>query len=110
MDDLVTVTLDKERHLRLTLRGMITFEQMMGKSLFKGFDLSKFTIAQTAALMYACLIHEDKELTYDAFLDIVDLGNMEKLKNAMAACILQALSTGEKEENEVPLAMKPPNG
>jgi len=101
---MVTVKLDKERHLRLTLRGMLEFEKLTGGNLFKGFDMKKMTLKERTTLLYVCLIHEDKELTYDNFLDIVDLGNLKKLSNAVGECIIESLP--DIKESASPLAKK----
>ena len=101
---MVTVQLDKERHLRLTLRGMIEFEKLTGGSLFKGFDMKTMTLKERTALLWACLIHEDKELQYDDFIDMVDLGNINMLADAVAECITQSLP--DIKESASPLAKK----
>ncbi len=88
---MVTVKLDKERHLRLTLRGMLKFEELTGGNLFKGFDMAKMTFKERTTLLYVCLIHEDKELTFDNFIDIVDLDNIEMLADALVKCINESL-------------------
>ena len=36
---MVSVTLDRERHLKLTLRGMLAYEEQTGISLLDGFNL-----------------------------------------------------------------------
>jgi hypothetical protein len=103
---MITINLDKERHLRLTLKGMLTYEKLTGKNLFKDFDTKQFTMEQTSALIYACLIHED-DLSYEEFLKLVDLSNIAMLSEAVSQCILESLP--ESEESR-PLAGKSPNG
>lgn len=109
MPKLVTIKLDKERHLRLTLKGMLEFEKITGKNLLKGFDLKELTLEDTAALIWACLIHEDKELTYDDVLCMVDLSNLVIATDAVSMCLEQSLpeSGGGKAR---PLAKTPPRG
>lgn len=101
---MVTVQLDKERHLRLTLRGMLEFETRTGGNLFKGFDMKKMTLKERTALLYVCLIHEDKELTFDNFLDIVDLSNINMLADAVGECINESLP--DIKEKTCPLVKK----
>lgn len=103
---MVTVKLDKERNLRLTLRGMLEFEKLTGGNLFKGFDMKKMTLKERTALLWACLIHEDKELKYDDFIDMVDLGNINMLADAVAQCINESLP--DIKERASPLAGKRP--
>lgn len=88
---MITIKLDKERHLRLTLRGMLAFEDLVGVNLFKGFDLKKMTLRQKSILLWACLIDEDRELTFEAFIDMVDLANINALSDAVAECIIQSI-------------------
>jgi len=102
---MVTVKLDKERHLKLTLRGMLEFESLTGVNLFRGFDMKKMSLKQITTLLWACLIHEDKELTFDNFIDIVDLSNINVLSDAVAECIIQ--SVPDIKEKASPLAKKP---
>ena len=105
---MVTIKLDKERHLRLTLRGMLEFEKATGVNIFKGFDMSKITLEQTYRLSWACLIHEDKSLTFDKFMDIIDLKNMNKMAEAVVKCITESLPDKEDNKNTDPLAKTNP--
>lgn len=108
LDKLVTVTLDKERHLRLTLKGMMEFEKITGKNLLKGFTFDDLTISDSATLMWACLIHEDKDLTLDDVLCMVDLSNYVAVMEAIIGCISQSLPDVEAGGN--PLVETPQAG
>jgi len=103
--ELTTIKLDKERHLRLTLKGMLEFEKVTGKNLLKGFDLKKLTLEDTAALIWACLIHEDKALTYDDVLCMIDLSNLVAVTDAVSLCLERSLP--ESKAGERPLAKTP---
>ena len=92
---LVTVDLDKPRHLRMTLGAMIAYEQATGKSLLKGFNLKKMTLREVSVLFWACLLHEDRKLPLDTFLwEIMDVGNLSKMSmmKAVADCINESAS------------------
>ena len=95
---MVTVKLDRERHLRLTLRGMMSYEEVMGKSLLTGFDLKAMSLKEVSGFIWACLIHEDRELTYEAFVDMVDLSNLSGLIDAVSACITESFPEKEKRK------------
>ena len=41
--EIITVTLDKERHVKMTLGGMKKFQEATGKSLLKGFNVDELT-------------------------------------------------------------------
>ncbi len=101
IDKLITVTLDKERHLRLPLEGLLEFEKLTGKNLLKGFNLADFSLADNAALVFACLLHEDKELTYEDVLGLVDINNLTTVMTAVTECINQA--TPEVKPDKSPL-------
>lgn len=109
LDKLVTITLDKERHLRLTLKGMLEFQKLTDMNLLKGFQLKDLTLEDVAALVWASLIHEDKELKYDDVLCMVDLSNITAVTEAITACILQSLPEAKKESVS-PLVEKSPDG
>ena len=104
---MVTITLDKERHLRLTLRGMREFQKQTGLDLLKGFSLSKMSFDDKCALMWACLIHEDKELSFDAFMDIVDISNILPFQEAITKSINESFPD---RDDEPPLVTKPQAG
>jgi len=105
---LVTVKLDKERHLKLALRGMVAFEELTGKNLLNGVDFTQMTMQEVAGLMWACLLHEDKELTFDVFLDIVNLNDIPTLSDAVARCVTESFP--ESKGKKRPLVAKPPSG
>jgi hypothetical protein len=109
LEELVTIKLDKVRHLRLSLKGMLEFEKLTGKTLLKGFKFKDLTLSDMAALIWACLIHEDKELTYDDVLDMIDTSNMEAASEAVVACVIQSFPE-PKEQKAHPLAETPPSG
>jgi len=96
---MVKITLDKERRLKLTMRGMLTFEEKTGKNLFKGFNVQKMTFKEITTLLWVCLIHDDKDLTYDMFVDMVDMSRVRELSERCMECITESL-----EESESPLA------
>jgi len=103
---MVTIKLDKERQLKLTLRGMLLFEEKTGNSLFKGFNVSKMPFKDVVTLLWVCLIHEDKELTYDQFVDMVEMSRIKELTNKCMACITESLP--DIKESAAPLVKKKP--
>lgn len=104
----VTIVLDKERHLRLTLKGLVEFEKLTGKNLLKGFNLDDLTLEDNAALIWACLLHEDKELTFEAVLSMIDLSNFSKVTGAVLECINRSLP--EVKTDNRPLVKKSRRG
>lgn len=103
--ELVKVTLDKERHLRLTLKGMLEFEKLTGKNLMKGIKFKDLTFEDLTVMLWASLIDEDRELKYDDVLDMVDFNNLTVVMDALMECISQSLPKAPKaEEGDRPLA------
>lgn len=87
MKKIVTINLDKERHLKFTLNALIIAEKLTGKKLTEMGKENNFDLEFLRAMLYAGLIHEDKELTLDEVGDFIDFENMnevvEKLNEAM---------------------------
>ena len=104
---MVKIKLDKERHLKMTIRGMLLFEEKTGTTLFKGFNVSKMSFKGVVTLMWVCLIHEDKELTYENFVDMVEMSRIKELTDKCMECISESLVKGDDES---PLAENLPNG
>jgi hypothetical protein len=99
----VMIQLDKERHPRLTLNAMVAFKKETGKSIMGGFKAEDMTEDDLRALTWACLLHEDKNLTLEAVGDMVDIGNMRQVAEAISKALTQALEDGD------PLAQKAPS-
>ena len=77
-EDSVTVVLDKERHLKVTLGGMKEFRKATGIDLLKGAkELTEFTDEQIIAFIWACLLPEDRKLTLE---DVGFMLGADKLK------------------------------
>ena len=105
--ELVTITLDKERHLRLTMKGMVAFERQTGKNLLKGFDFNDMSLEDTAALIWACMVHEDKELTCDDVMSMIDLQDMTTVLEALTVCLSNSLPEAKEA---APLVVKSQTG
>lgn len=108
LDKLVTIQLDKERHLRFNLKAMIAFQHQTGKNILKGLSFKDLDLEEFAAFLWACLIHEDKELSYDDVLNMVDFSNLEAVIDALSVCFNQSLP--ETKEGNRPLARKSQHG
>jgi hypothetical protein len=79
----------------------VAFRKQTGKSIMAGFDPKGLTEDDLLALTWACLRHEDKELTIEAVGDMVDIGNLTSVADAMSKALTQAL------ESDSPLAKTP---
>lgn len=83
INPLVTIQVDKERHLKLTLGAMREYVELTGRDILaQGIDLFKLPPADLQKLFWVCLKHEDKELTEEA------VGELFDAKNILAATLL----------------------
>lgn len=94
---LVPITLDKLRHLKFDLNAMIAYEEAMGESLSQ--LSSTLSAKQLRALLWAGLIHEDKDLSLAQVGAWVTTDNIAEVTNALNNAI--QLSRDDVKEGEV---------
>ena len=104
----VPIELDKKRHLLLDLNAMVAFEEETGKNLFddkvsKAFSTS-FSPKDLRALLWACLLHDDENLTIRQVGSWIHTGNMGDIAGKLATAWSEAMPKGGKDER--PLARK----
>jgi len=105
----VMIMLDRERHAKLTMAGiMFLGEQYDGDAInaFNAFDeinkkieggkselerLSNKAIKVIINFVYACLMHEDRNLTVDAVANMIDLNNMREVFTAITHCMTNSM-------------------
>ena len=63
--------LDKMRNMRYGMKAFSLVEDVIGVPLAK-IDLNNLTQKQLATLIWAGLVHEDKELTVESVMDLID--------------------------------------
>ena len=106
---IVPIKLDKERHLKFGMRAMLAFEEKTGKNVLKGLS-GDMSGTELVTLFWACLLHEDKKLTFDAAVDLFD---EYSTVYDLAEKVTQARNLGmpeEKGEIDRPLAESSPDG
>jgi hypothetical protein len=80
----VTVTLDKERHLRITLGGIKKFREVTGIDLLKGDkNTDDFSEEHAIAFIWACLLPEDRKLTLEDVGYMINPSQIEEITEAM---------------------------
>ena len=81
-----TIVLDKERHMRLTLRGMKAYKKLTGQELtdMKGSLKEAETIIPVC---WALLVWEDAELTIEAATEMLETMPIQKLMKAINECV-----------------------
>lgn len=109
LEQLVTIKLDRKRTLRLTLKGMIAFEKRTGKSLLKNIKFEDFSLEDTAAIIWVCLIHEDDALTFDDVANMLDFNNITPMMDAVTKCLIQSMPPPEAPSSR-PLVKKSRRG
>ncbi len=78
---MVTINLDKERHLYFTLNSLELIEDLTGTSIDKiGETMNMKTLK---ILLYAGLVHEDKGLTIDSVGDMIGIEKIEEVSKAI---------------------------
>lgn len=83
------VEMDKTRNFRFGMRAVDFIEKKFGKPISK-VDFENMTMEETATVILAGLIHEDKELTEEKVMDLIDdKGNLEEVLNAMGKAMQQ---------------------
>jgi hypothetical protein len=100
MFKVTTVNLDKERHLKLTLRGINEFNQITGVDILTA-DIQDFTPREMMALIWACLMWEDKELKPDSIPLIIENIDATELMNLLLECIINSMP--EVKPETIPL-------
>lgn len=96
------IELDKTRNFRYGMKAMSYIEKKLKKPIAK-IDLDSLTMEDTAIVICAGLMHEDKKLTPDKVMDLVDeKGNFLEVIKAMGEAFNEAFGAGEtiEEKNE----------
>lgn len=79
------IEIDKTRNLRYGFKALSLIEKKFGKSLSK-IDFDDLKIDELIKITWAGLVHEDKELTEDKLMTLLDENNvsMQKLAEGIA--------------------------
>lgn len=96
------IELDKTRNFRYGMKAMSYIEKKLKKLIAK-IDLEGLTMEETAIVICAGLTHEDKKLTPDKVMDLIDeKGNFLEVINAMGKAFNDAFGDGQviEEKNE----------
>jgi len=95
---MVTIVLDKERHLLFGLRAMKLIEKTTGKNVLSGEFWSKPTAADFSIMLWACLCHEDKDITIEQVDELVDrYSSVTEISNAIAKAWGNAVPESDKK-------------
>ena len=91
----VEVELDKTRHLRCDLNAMVAYERASSRKMeAMGGNPS---MEDVLILLWACLIHEDKELTIETVGTMVHAGNLAEVSDKLAQTAQASMPAGDSQ-------------
>lgn len=98
---LVPIVLDRPRNLLLSFGGMIALKKKTGKDLFDPKTTEALAkdigMEDMIALTWACLIHEDRDLTLEDVGFLIHIGNIDLIMEALEKVFDLAMPEGGKE-------------
>lgn len=92
------IQLDKARNFRYGMKAISLIEKKFKKPVSQ-IDMDNLTMEDTATIIWAGLQHEDKDLTPDKVMDLIDqYSNINSVLEAMSEAFQGAF--GKNEESE----------
>lgn len=93
------INLDRPRKLRFGMGAMVEFEQITGIKLTSLDDELSFDVL--AKILWVMLKQEEKELTFEQTLNLVDdhVDDLSEVMEAVTRAIQAAFNTGKKSPN-----------
>lgn len=106
----VTITLDRERTMRMDMNAFADFEAVTHKSFMNGsLDLANLTSDDMRALIWACLVQDDESLTQRDVGKMLHMGNLAAATNLIAELFTKAMPEPEEGSGDLPLSVTPPS-
>lgn len=100
---LISITLDKERHLLFDMNSMASFEDVTNRSFFEfAQNMGKMTAKELRAFLWAGLVHEDKALTVEQVGSMISTANMGDIQKSL----LTSVTSNLPEENKKKVIQK----
>lgn len=97
----IKVKLDKERTLRFDMNAQVLFEDATGENTLDGaFWKKTMTAKTTRALIWACLVHEDKTLTLEQVGAFLTPKNSARVSVALNKALVASMPKGGEEDAE----------
>jgi len=103
----VPIVLDKPRVLLMDMNAMVEFEKATGKNMLQQ-TATSITAKDLRALLWACLKHEDKDLTIEQVGSMIHAGNLQEVSEKLGEA--WEVASPDVEEGAAPLAQDPPTG
>lgn len=87
------IQLDKVRNLRYGMKALSKIEDVLNKPISK-IDMNSMTQRELATFIWAGLEHEDKELTPDGVMDLIDdHSDIQSAATVLAKAIQESMGT-----------------
>lgn len=94
------IQLDKARNFKYGMRAISLIEKKFKKPVAK-IDMDNLTMEEAATLIWAGLQHEERKLTPDKVMDLVDdYSDITTVLNAMGEAFQGAFGTKEEDQKE----------
>lgn len=92
----IEIKLDKTRNLRYGMRAIDRVEKKLKTKISK-IDMNDLSMEELATFMWAGLVHEDRELTPEKVMDLVDEHSTVSVATSkLVEAMNMAFSNGEK--------------
>lgn len=92
------ITLDKVRNFRYGMKALSLIEKKLKKPISK-IDITNLMIEDMATIIWAGLVHEDKNLTPEKVMDLIDeYSNISTVIEAMSIAFQSAFGEPDKTE------------
>lgn len=97
---MATIKLDRERELKLGMRALYNVEKKMGKKISK-IDMEDIGIEEMAVLLWAGLQSDDKSLTVEKVLDLVDqYATLQDVGAAIGKALEEAFGYADEDDEK----------
>jgi hypothetical protein len=94
--------LDKARNLRYGMKAISLIEKTLNTNIMK-LELDNLSITETAVMIWAGLVHEDKELTVDSVMDLIDdNSNLTEAMEIMAKALTSSFGDSKNGKKYPP--------
>lgn len=95
------IELDKVRNFRYGMKAVALVERKLKTSIGK-IDMDSLTMDEMAIILWAGLVHEDKDLTPDKIMDLVDNhSSVTKAMELMSEAFTAAFNSGDEPAKNV---------
>lgn len=94
------IELDKTRNFRYGMKAISIIEKKMKTNISK-IDFENLSMEDTATIIWAGLVHEDKGLTVEKTMELIDEhGKLQEVMVAMGEAFSQAFGGKSEEKNK----------